>query len=271
MTAFAGFGDQEYPMMVNDSYESDLHLAELVEDHEIAHTWFPFYMGTNETRYGFMDEGWATTFERLLGTTEIGKENMDALYQGFRVNGWINDPSTAEDLPIITPGTELNDGLSSNEYVKPSLSYFALKDMLGDELFKKALHTYMANWHGKHPIPWDYFSSMSQGSGRNLNWFFNNWFFSNNYIDLALSNCDKTTNGYRFSVSNIGGFAVPFDLVITYTDGSTQTVHESPEIWERNQKAVNVDIKTTKPVKSVKIDGGIFMDADESNNQWKAK
>ena len=271
MTAFEGFADQEYPMMVNDSYQSNLALAELVEDHEIAHTYFPFYMGTNETRYGFMDEGWATTFERLLGTTEIGKDNADALYKEVRVSGWINDPSTAEDLPIITPGMELHDGLSNNEYGKPSLSYFALKDMLGDELFKKALHTYMANWHGKHPIPWDYFNSMSQGSGRNLNWFFNNWFFTNNYIDLALSNCDKTTGGYRFSISNIGGFAIPFDLVITYTDGSGQTFHETPEIWERNQKAATIDIKTKKSVKFAKIDGGIFMDADESNNQWTVR
>jgi aminopeptidase N len=56
--------------------------------------------------------------------------------------------------------------------------------MLGDDLFKKALHGYMDRWHGKHPIPWDYFNSMSNISGSNLNWFFNNWFFSNYYIDL---------------------------------------------------------------------------------------
>jgi len=271
MTAFEGFADQEYPMMVNDSYQSNLALAELVEDHEIAHTYFPFYMGTNETRYGFMDEGWAATFERLLGTTEIGKDNADALYKEVRVSGWISDPSTTQDLPIITPGTELHDAISNNEYGKPSLSYFALRDMLGDELFKKALQTYMANWHGKHPIPWDYFNSMSQGSGRNLNWFFSNWFFTNNYIDLALTNGEKAASGYHFSIGNIGGFAIPFDLVITYTDGSSQTIHETPEIWERNQKEVMVKIRTTKAVKSAKIDSGIFMDADETNNQWKAK
>ena len=63
--------------------------------------------------------------------------------------------------------------------------------MLGDELFKKALHTYMDNWHGKHPIPWDYFNSMNSGSGKNLNWFFNNWFFTNYYNDLALQKVTK--------------------------------------------------------------------------------
>ncbi|HLI93510.1 MAG TPA: hypothetical protein VKU83_07865, partial [Puia sp.] len=59
-TAFQGFADMEYPMMMNDSHEPDLAFAELVQDHEQAHTYFPFYMGTNESRYGFMDEGWAT-------------------------------------------------------------------------------------------------------------------------------------------------------------------------------------------------------------------
>ncbi len=271
MTAFEGYADMEYPMMVNDSYESDLHFAEFVEDHEIAHTYFPFYMGINETRYGFMDEGWATTFERLLGATEVGQAKADSLYKDFRINGWIHSAATGEDLPIITPGTEQREGLGDNEYGKPSLSYFALKDLLGDDLFKKALQFYMANWHGKHPIPWDYFNSMSTGSGRNLNWFFNNWFFTHNYIDLALTNGTKTGSGYTFSIDNIGGFAVPFDIIVTYTDGTTETFHQTPAVWEQNQASMSVSVKTGKAVKSAKIDGGIFMDADESNNTWTAQ
>jgi hypothetical protein len=271
MTDFQGFADMEYPMMINDSHEDDLQFAEFVEDHEIAHTYFPFYMGINETRYGFMDEGWATTFELLLGTTEVGREKAETLYKSFRINDWIHDPSTGEDLPIITPGTELRDGLGNNEYGKPSLSYFALKDMLGEPLFKKALQTYMANWHGKHPIPWDYFDSMNAGSGRNLDWFFKNWFFTNNYIDLAVTKGEKDGNGYKFYIDNIGGFAIPFDVIATYSDGSTETFHQTPAIWEKNQAAVVVSVKTSKTIKSAKVDGGIFMDADESNNSWTAK
>jgi hypothetical protein len=271
MTAFQGFADMEYPMMINDSHQDDLQFAEFVEDHEIAHTYFPFYMGINETRYGFMDEGWATTFELLLGTSEVGKEKAEKNYKDFRINEWIHDPATGEDLPIITPGTELREGLGNNEYGKPSLSYFALKDLLGETLFKKALQTYMANWHGKHPIPWDYFNSMSAGSGRNLNWFFNNWFFTHNYIDLAVSKVEKEANGYKFYIDNIGGFAIPFDVIVTYTDGSTEAFHQTPAVWEKNQAATVISIKTAKAVKSAKIDGGIFMDADESNNTWAGK
>jgi len=271
MTSFQGFADMEYPMMVNDSHETDLRFAQLVQDHEIAHTYFPFYMGINESRYAFMDEGWATTFERLIGAAEVGQEKADVFYKQFRVNRWIHDPATAEDLPVITPSSELRGGYGNNSYGKPSLSYFALKDMLGDELFKKALHTYMDNWNGKHPIPWDYFNSMMSGSGKDLNWFFNNWFFTNYYIDLNLQNVEKDDNGYVLSIQNIGGFAIPFDVKVTYSDGSTANFHQTPIVWEHNEKQISLHIKTSKTIQSAVLDGGIFMDADESNNKWVAK
>ena len=271
MTSFQGFADMEYPMMVNDSHNADIHFSQFVQDHEIAHTYFPFYMGINESRYAFMDEGWATTFERLIGAAEVGQEKADALYKSFRVERWIGDASTAEDLPVITPSSELRGGYGNNSYGKPSLSYFALKDMLGDGLFKKALHGYMDRWHGKHPIPWDYFNSMSNVSGRNLNWFFNNWFFTNYYIDLALQNISKANGGYTASIKNIGGFAVPFDVKITYADGTTESIHQTPGVWEKNQKQISVNIKTTKTIKSAELDGGIFMDADVSNNKFTVK
>jgi len=271
MTAFQGFADMEYPMMVNDSHNGDPRFSQFVQDHEIAHTFFPFYMGINETKYGFMDEGWATTFELLIGRSEVGNETAEKNYKAFRIKGWADDPSTTEDLPIITPGTELLYGLGNNEYGKPSLSYLALKDMLGDELFKKALHTYMDNWHGKHPIPWDYFNSMNTGSGKNLNWFFNNWFFTNNYIDLALTNVVKTEGSYKLDITNIGGFAIPFDVKVIYADGKTDNFHQTPVCWAKNQKQTVIVIKTKSAIKSIKLDGGIFMDADESNNSWTSK
>jgi hypothetical protein len=268
MTSFQGFADMEYPMMVNDSHTNDVRFSQFVQDHEIAHTYFPFYMGINESRYAFMDEGWATTFELLIGTAEVGKEKAESLYKDFRVDRWIHDASTAEDQPVITPSSELRGGYGNNSYGKPSLSYFALKDMLGDELFKKALHGYTDRWHGKHPIPWDYFNSMSNITGKNLDWFFNNWFFTNYYIDLSLKSVTKASGGYTAAIKNIGGFVLPFNIKVTYADGSAESIHQTPAVWEKNQKQITVSLKTTKVVKSVTLDGGIFMDADESNNTW---
>ena len=268
-TSVHGFADMEYPMMVNDSHEKDLVFAQLVQDHEIAHTYFPFYMGTNESRYAFMDEGWATTFELLIGTAEHGKQMADDFYKKFRVDGWIHAPHVREN-PIITPSPEVTFGAGNNAYGKPSLSYLALKDLLGDELFKKALHTYMENWNGKHPIPWDYFYSMKKGSGKDLDWFFYNWFFTPSYIDLSLDKVEKTSNGHQVTIKNIGGFAVPFDAIATYADGTTESFHQTPAFWEHDQKNISITIKTSKEVKSITLDGGIFMDADTKNNTWTA-
>jgi hypothetical protein len=263
MTAFQGFADMEYPMMCNDSQMGDPVFAQLVQDHEVAHTYFPFYMGINETRYAFMDEGWATTFEYLIGIAEHGKEAADKFYKEFRVQNYIKDESTEEDQPIISMSTQVSGaGYGNNSYGKASLSYLALKDLLGDDLFKKSLHAYMENWNGKHPIPWDYFNSMNTASGQNLNWFFNNWFFTNNYIDLSIKNVAKNV----VSVENVGGFAVPFDVNVVYADNSTETLHQTPEIWKANQKRTAIALKNKKQIKQVTLEGGIFMDATPSNN-----
>lgn len=269
-TIVQGYADMEYPMMVNDNTTPDPIFSRFVAEHEIAHSWFPFYMGINETRFAYMDEGWATTFELLIGRSDLGKERAEDFYKEFRVNYYTYDPSFTEDLPIITPTDALTgSAYGNNAYGKPSLAYLAVKDLLGDEGFKKCLHTYMDRWHGKHPIPWDFFNSFNDASGKNLNWFWNNWFFSYNYLDLAI---DKVVENTGAHIRNIGGFAMPFDLVITYADGSTERIHQTPAVWAADQSQTTVALpRTGKKLRSIQVDGGIYVDADASNNKWTAQ
>jgi hypothetical protein len=268
-TVFQGFAGMEYPMMANDETYADTVFSRFVAEHEIAHTYFPFYMGINETRYAFMDEGWATTFENLIGTADLGKEKAATFFEQFRVSNWINDPSPLEDLPIITPADALTGiAYGNNAYGKAALGYLALKDLLGDELFRKSLHGFMDRWHGKHPIPWDMFNSFNDLSGRNLNWFWQSWYFDNSYIDLAVASVKKVTGGYSVAIDNIGGMVAPVDLIVKYSDGSVETVHETPRMWEANQKKATVVVKTTKTVQSLELNGGIWMDAATTNNRW---
>ncbi|HEX2848849.1 MAG TPA: M1 family metallopeptidase [Chitinophagaceae bacterium] len=270
-TIFQGYAGMEYPMMANDETYEDPMFSRFVAEHELAHTYMPFYMGINETRYGFMDEGWATTFELLLGYEDLGKEKAEELFKQFRVAGWIEDPSADQDIPIITPADVLTGaGFGNNIYGKAALGYIAVKDLLGDALFKKCLHEYMRRWNGKHPLPWDFFNSFNAAAGKNLDWFWNNWFFTSGYIDLAIQAVKKTSTGYAVSLKNIGGFTAPADLVITYKDGSTETKHFTPAVWEKDQKQASVSITTKKQIKSVKLDGGIFMDANEEDNIYPA-
>ena len=271
-TVVQGFAGMEYPMMANDESYADPIFSRFVAEHEIAHTYFPFYMGINESRYAFMDEGWATTFEFLIGQVDLGHDKAVGFYQQFRVGPWISDPSPLEDLPIITPADGLKDlAYGNNAYGKAALGYLALKDLLGDTLFRKGLHEFMNRWHGKHPIPWDMYNTFSDATGRNLNWFWQNWHFTNGYIDLALANVKKTNTGYALTIDNIGGFVAPVDVVVKYADGTTESIHQTPSIWQANQKRAVVTIATKKAVQSVELSGGIWMDADTTNNTWTRK
>jgi Peptidase family M1 domain len=273
-TIFQGYADMEYPMMVNDNTTPDPAFSRFVAEHEIAHSWFPFYMGINESRFAFMDEGWATTYEHLIGEADLGQDKNDNLYKRFRVNSYTYDPSSSEDLPIITPADALRaNAYGNNAYGKPSLAYLAIKDMLGDSLFRKCLHGYMDRWHGKHPIPWDFFYSFDNISGKDLNWFWTNWFFTNNYIDLAIKNVTGSNDNYTIEIDNVGGFAIPFDLVLTYDDGSQERQHRSAGVWETNQAQLKLPITTAhgKKLAAIKLDNGIYVDAEPADNKWTAQ
>jgi hypothetical protein len=219
-----------------------------------------------------MDEGWATTFEYLLGQTDLGRARADSFFKEFRVTRWINDPSPLEDLPIITPEDVLKGpAYGNNAYGKPALGYLALEELLGDAVFRKSLHGFMDRWHGKHPIPWDLFNSFNDISGRNLDWFWRNWFFSNNYIDMGVRSVDRSGGGYRVVIENIGGMAAPVDVRVRYTDGTNETMHQTPALWEANQQRATITIATRKTIQWVELDGGIWVDADPSNNMRVVK
>lgn len=271
-TIVRGFADMEYPMMVNDSSVDDFDFARFVVEHEIAHTYFPFYMGINETRFGFMDEGWATTFEHLIGTADLGAERAIKDFKNFRVNYWINDSSMEEDLPIITPSNILSGAaLGNNEYGKAALGYLALKDLLGDEMFKKALQGYMDRWHGKHPVPWDFFYSFNDISGKDLNWFWNSWYFSNNYIDLGITDVKASKDNLRIVLKNYGGMPAPVDVIVDFKDGNSRIYHQTPSIWEKDPKTAVINIDDVKNIIRIHLRHGIFMDADRSNDKLEIK
>jgi hypothetical protein len=67
---------------------------------------------------------------------------------------------------------------------------------------------------------------------------------------------------------NIGGMPAPVSLKLGYSDGSSDVVHETPSIWRANQQRATVRITTKKTLRSVQLDGGIWMDADSTNHAW---
>lgn len=271
-TIVRGFADMEYPMMVNDSSFPTPEFTRFVVEHEIAHTYFPFYMGINETRFGFMDEGWATALEYLIGIADLGEQKATQNFQRFRVERWANDTNMEEDLPIITPSNSLTGvAMGVNEYGKAAIGYLAMKDMLGDEMFSKALKGYMDRWNGKHPIPWDFFNSFNDITGENLNWFWNSWYFSNDYIDIAVTKAEVSKKKLTVTLENLGGMPAPVSIVVTDKDGKATTYHQTPRIWEKDMHKATITIDNIAGAKTIALEGGIFMDADTSNNTFTVK
>ncbi|MEZ5423549.1 MAG: M1 family metallopeptidase [Pyrinomonadaceae bacterium] len=271
MTIFRGFADMEYPMMANDSAQKDPNMQEFIAAHEIMHSYFPFYMGINERRYAFMEEGWTTAFEYLFNSETFNKEMADQLFKAFRVRGWIRNMSSDADIPIMTPENVLTGGgYGNNKYGRAALGYLAMKDLLGDAEFKRVLHGFMERWNGKHPTPWDMYNSFNNISGKDMNWFWNAWYFSYSYIDLAVGGVEKRTDGSAVTVKNVGGAPAPFDVVVTFDDGTTERLHQTPAVWEKNMKEAVVRVASPKTIKSVTLDGGIYLDYTDADNTWPA-
>ncbi|GAB3571233.1 M1 family metallopeptidase [Hymenobacter daeguensis] len=265
-TVFDGLDQMEYPMMVNDNPTETRDDAITLTDHEIFHTMFPFYMGINETKYGWMDEGWATIGEWLI--SGIIDPRLD---DDYGVARYAQHAGEEGDLPIITPSTQQNGGaFFLNSYPKPGMGYLYVKDMLGDELFTKALHTYIRNWNGKHPMPYDFFNSMNAGAGRNLNWFWQRWFFDNGYPDLAIASVTKTAAGYDIQVQAKGSKPVPVDLTLTFADNTTQKLHRSIAVWE-SATSVTVPVATKQPLKKIVMGSTLVPDSYPQDNVWEGQ
>jgi hypothetical protein len=263
-TIFDGLDQMEYPMMVNDNPVDKREDAITLTDHEIFHTMFPFYMGTNETKYGWMDEGWATIGEWLISPM-IDSTIVDDY--GIAATG--ASSGTKDDTPIVTLTTALKGvGSFTNSYPKPGLGYLFVKDYLGDELFTKALHNYISLWNGKHPMPFDFFYSMNTGSGRNLDWFWKRWFFEGGVMDLAIKNVTKTTGGFAIEIKNKSQKPLPIDLTFTYTDGSIEKLHHTIGVWEKGNQTFVATLQTTKQVAKAVLGSSHVPDKNRSDNTF---
>ncbi|WP_406826660.1 M1 family metallopeptidase [Pedobacter sp. KACC 23697] len=263
-TIFDGLDQMEYPMMVNDNPVDNRADAITLTDHEIFHTMFPFYMGINETKYGWMDEGWATIGEWLISPM-IDSTIVDE----YGVQPTASSSGGKDDTPIMTLTPDLKgSGSFTNSYPKPGLAYLYVKDYLGDELFTKALHTYIQNWNGKHPMPYDFFNSINAGSGKNLNWFWKAWFFEDGVTDMAIKAVDKTSAGYTVTIENKSVKPLPVDLALTFEDGTTEKNHSTIGVWEKGDRLVKIEVKTTKKLSKVVMGNPHTPDKVKSDNSF---
>ena len=266
MTSFSNgtrSGGMETPMMANDGDPKDtIQLANLVF-HEISHSYFPFFMGTNERKYAWMDGGWATWF------TGKFSETMFPRYTYFqRIASLFSHFSGREmEVPLMLPSNLICNFsyYRIQAYTRPGLAYQFLDNALGDTLFKKALLTFMHRWHGKHPIPYDFFNTFKDVTDKNLMWFFKPWFWGPGYADLAVKGIVADN---KIEIENKGGLPLPVKMVCYYADGSKDTFSFSTAIWQTGKKVIDVQADKSKVIKKVVLGSSYVPDVYPENNLW---
>lgn len=267
VTVFNGSGGMEFPMIVNDGPVRSYFGLLTLTHHEIAHSYFPFYMGINERKYAWMDEGWAQFMPNDL-TRKLAEDSPNPLmWTAMSVSA---SSGRDTEVPLMVPSLMTGDGYGNHAYSKPAMAYNTLRDMLGHEEFIKAMQHYIDNWHGKHPVPYDFFYSFNTATGKNLDWFWKPWFFETVEPDLALTDVKVKGGSLSANIRNVGGLPVPAHITITFDDFSTEEIHHTARVWEKSD-VLAIKHKFDKKIKIIAVGGETIPETNREDNRWKQK
>jgi len=274
-TVVAGItGGMEYPGIVFCGYKAKKASLWGVNDHEFGHTWFPMIVGSNERLYGWMDEGF-NTFINTLSTADFNngeyksKKPTDLHSLATRLTGPGLEPILSQPANL----KEKNTGILL--YFKPAIGLVMLREqILGPERFDFAFRNYIDKWAFKHPMPDDFFRSMENGGGENLQWFWRGWFLNNWQLDVAVRSVKYVdsasySKGAVITIDNLQKMAMPVILEIKTVSGKVSRVKLPVEIWERNS-SWTFNYPSTEEIESVTYDPDkVFPDINPDNNVWK--
>lgn len=262
-----GGGGMEFPMIVNDGSSFSLGSAFSLTYHEIAHTYFPFYMGINERRFAWMDEGWAQFFPLKL----MKEKGYSRTPMVENVTGMVGFSRFGNLKPLMTPSVEMT-GMPYYiaAYFHPATAYYLLQDMMGDSLFKVALKTYMSRWHGKHPLPYDFFHTFDEVAGESLAWYWKAWFFEAGKPDLKLQVDKVKKNKAQFRIRRTGNMPVPIHLRISFADGTDEIIYHSADIWKDGKEALEIKRKFPEKVIGMSLGASYIPDSNRRDNSYKS-
>lgn len=263
----------EYPGIVFCGWKATGSSLFGVIDHEFGHTWFPMIVGSNERKYGWMDEGF-NTFINTLSTDAFNNGEFKSAKptDTHAMAKYLAKPDG--EFIMLTPDAMGEKNIGVNLYFKPSLGLQLLRNqILGPDRFDYAFKMYIKEWSFKHPTPFDFFRAIENGAGEDLSWFWRGWFLENWKVDQAITSVipskkDGQIEGYQILVSNLGEMPMPIILQITTKSGKTEKIKIGVDVWMRN-KTWTVDYPTTEEVTSVVLDpDNVLPDVDVTNNTW---
>ena len=192
-------GGMEYPMITFNGPRTELQedgtrtysLAEKrfligVVIHEIGHIYFPMIVNSDERQWTWMDEGLNSFLDGVAG-----REWDPNIPWGVEARGIIDYMKSTNQVPIMTQSDSVLN-LGPNAYTKPAVALNILREVImGRELFDYAFREYAQRWMFKRPTPADFFRTMEEASGIDLDWFWRGWFYSTDHVDISLERVYK--------------------------------------------------------------------------------
>jgi hypothetical protein len=194
--------------------------------HEWMHSWYQQLLGTNESLYGWMDEGF-TSFAESRTLHHVRKAEGWPL-QGSYLS-YINLARSRFEEPLTTHADHFNTNLAygAASYSKGAVFLGQLGYIVGEENLSKILLAYYDQWKFKSPDADDFLRLAERVSGIELDWYKEYWVYSTKTIDYKIDSLWMDENGTHIRVARVGAMPMPVDVSLTFKDG-TQETHNVP-------------------------------------------
>jgi hypothetical protein len=152
--------------------------------HEVGHNFFPMIINSDERQWSWMDEG-LNTFVQFLTEQEFDNNYPSSRGPAHKIVDYMRMPKNQLE-PIMTNSENIAQ-FGNNAYGKPATALNILREtIMGRQLFDFAFKTYCQRWAFKHPSPADFFRTMEDASGIDLDWFWRGWFYDIEPVDIAM-------------------------------------------------------------------------------------
>jgi hypothetical protein len=204
--------------------------------HEVGHNYFPMIINSDERQWSWMDEG-INTFLQFIATAEFDNKWNHRRGPAHGIVDYMSLPK--DQLEPIMTNSENIIHFGPNAYSKPATGLNILREtIMGRELFDYAFKEYCRRWAFKHPSPADFFRSMEDASGVDLDWFWRGWFYSIDHVDIALDSIawhkvDMDNDPAKTTRNNTTKIEKPFEDIATIRNresGMTFAVDADPDL-----------------------------------------
>jgi hypothetical protein len=291
-----GDGGMEYPMATLLTGKRPLGSLVGTAVHEQLHSWYQMILGTNESLYGWMDEGftsWAEGYveNELAREGLMGNKKPEEQYWAGSLRAYTALATSGKEEPLTTHADHFNTnyGYSLAAYVKGAVFLTQLEYILGKTAFDKGIQSYFDTWKFKHPNTNDCIRIFEKQSGLELDWYKEDWVNTLHTIDYGIQSVEaEGRKNTKVTIGRIGRMAMPLDIVVTYENGD-QEMFYAPLESMRGAKAPESKMERTtlpdhrwvdpefsfeipskmKKITKIQIDPSLRMaDVDLKNNVW---